>query len=209
MATDRRILMLNSGMASKDVVEVSYQGLQVDYNEALTCSGLKLSGSTDQDYAYYSTTTARSKSEAGPGRCSNACSGKSTLRPTPPATNRGRHKGRRTRKNYAGGNNRGVTRARREGSTTSGKPATGLGPEDYQGERKMLYDLLEPGEDVELLHSCGFETKNVMWPPAMTGGRGRYRAPGNLAEPGRLSKNRFGLTYLEIDEITGTGTRQG
>ena len=53
MATGRRILMLNSGMASKDVVEVSYQGLQVDYNEALTCSGLKLSGSTDQDYAYY------------------------------------------------------------------------------------------------------------------------------------------------------------
>ncbi len=53
MATDRRILMLNSGMASKDVVEISYQGLQVDYNEALTCSGLKLTGSTDQDYAYY------------------------------------------------------------------------------------------------------------------------------------------------------------
>ena len=52
MATDRRTLMLNSGMASKDVVEVSYQGLQVD-NEGLTCSGLKLSGSTDQDYAYY------------------------------------------------------------------------------------------------------------------------------------------------------------
>ena len=52
VATDRRILMLNSGMVSKDVVEVSYQGLQVDYNEGLTCSGLKLSGSTDQDYAY-------------------------------------------------------------------------------------------------------------------------------------------------------------
>ena len=47
VATDRRILMLNSGMVSKDVVEVSYQGLQVDHNEGLTCSGLKLSGSTD------------------------------------------------------------------------------------------------------------------------------------------------------------------
>ncbi len=53
VATDRRVLMLNSGMVSKDVVEVSYQGLKVDYNEGLTCSGLKLSGSTDQDYAYY------------------------------------------------------------------------------------------------------------------------------------------------------------
>ena len=40
-------------MVSKDVVEVSYQGLQVDCNERLTCSGLKLSGSTDQEYAYY------------------------------------------------------------------------------------------------------------------------------------------------------------
>ncbi len=45
--------MLNSGMVSKDVVEVSYQGLEVDYNEGLTCSGLKFSGSTEQDYAYY------------------------------------------------------------------------------------------------------------------------------------------------------------
>ena len=53
VATDRRVLMLNSGMVSKDVVEVSYQGLEVDYNEGLTCSGLKFSGSTDQDYAYY------------------------------------------------------------------------------------------------------------------------------------------------------------
>ena len=53
VATDRRVLMLNSGMVSKDVVEVPYQGLEVDYNEGLTCSGLKFSGSTDQDYAYY------------------------------------------------------------------------------------------------------------------------------------------------------------
>ena len=53
VATNRRVLMLNSGMVSRDVVEVSYQGLEVDYNEGLTCSGLKFSGSTDQDYAYY------------------------------------------------------------------------------------------------------------------------------------------------------------
>ena len=53
VATNRRVLMLNSGMVTRDVVEVSYRGLEVDYNEGLTCSGLKFSGSTDQDYAYY------------------------------------------------------------------------------------------------------------------------------------------------------------
>ncbi len=53
VATDRRILMLNSGMVSKDVVEVPYEGLQVDYNEGMISSGLKFSGSTEEDYAYY------------------------------------------------------------------------------------------------------------------------------------------------------------
>ena len=53
VATDRRVLMLNSGMVTRDVVEVPYNGLQVDYNEGLTCSGLKFSGSTEEDYAYY------------------------------------------------------------------------------------------------------------------------------------------------------------
>ena len=53
MATDRRVLMLNSGMVTRDVVEVPYNGLQVDYNEGLISSGLKFSGSTDEDYAYY------------------------------------------------------------------------------------------------------------------------------------------------------------
>ena len=93
MATDRRTLMLNSGMASKDVVEVSYQGLQVD-NEGLTCSGLQLSGNTDQDYAYYLDHNGRKqiRSRARP-LFANACSGKSTPRPTPSATNRGRHTG--------------------------------------------------------------------------------------------------------------------
>ena len=53
VATDRRVLMLNSGMVFKDVVEVPYEGLQVDYNEGVTCSGLKFSGSTDEYLAYY------------------------------------------------------------------------------------------------------------------------------------------------------------
>ena len=53
VTTDRRVLMLNSGTVSKDVVEVPYEGLQVDYNEGMTCSGLKFSGSTGEDYAYY------------------------------------------------------------------------------------------------------------------------------------------------------------
>jgi hypothetical protein len=52
-ATDRRILMLNSGMVLKDVVEVPYEGLQVDYNEGMISSGLKFSGSTAEDYAFY------------------------------------------------------------------------------------------------------------------------------------------------------------
>ena len=85
----------------------------------------------------------------------------------------------------------------------------GWGRKGYEGEHKMLYDLLEPGEDVELLHSCGFETKNVMW--ASRHDRGVVVATGRrviLLNRGRLSKNRFGLTYLEIDEITETGTRQ-
>ena len=79
----------------------------------------------------------------------------------------------------------------------------GWGRRGYEGERKMLYNLLEPGEDVELLHSCGFETKNVAW--GSRHDRGIVVATGRrviLLNRGRLSKNRFGLTYLEIDEIT-------
>ncbi len=53
VATDRRILMLNSGMLMDDVVEVPYQGLHLDYNEGMVSSGLKFSGSTAEDYAYY------------------------------------------------------------------------------------------------------------------------------------------------------------
>ena len=53
VATDRRILLLNSGMVSRDVVEIPYEGLEVAYNEGMICSGLKFSGSTDEDYAYY------------------------------------------------------------------------------------------------------------------------------------------------------------
>ena len=53
VATDRRVLMLNSGMVTQDVVEIPYRGLKVDYNEGIVCSGLKFSGSTEEDYAYY------------------------------------------------------------------------------------------------------------------------------------------------------------
>ena len=77
------------------------------------------------------------------------------------------------------------------------------GPKDNEGERKMLYDLLEPGEDVELLQACGFETKNVVW--VSRHDRGVVVATGRrviLLNRGRLSKNRFDLRYLEIDEVT-------
>ena len=82
----------------------------------------------------------------------------------------------------------------------------GWGPKDNEGERKMLYDILGPGEDVELLHSCGFDTKNVAW--GSRHDRGVVAATGRrviLLNRGRLSKNRFGMIYLEIDEITEPG----
>ena len=53
VATDRRVLMLNSGMVSRDVVEIPYEGLEMDYNEGMACSGLKFFGSTDGEFAYY------------------------------------------------------------------------------------------------------------------------------------------------------------
>ena len=53
VATDRRVLMLNSGMVSKQVVEIPYAGLQVAYNEGMITAGVKLSGSTEEDYAFY------------------------------------------------------------------------------------------------------------------------------------------------------------
>ena len=53
VATDRRVLMVNSGMVTRDVVEIPYEGLEVAYKEGLACSGLKFSGSTDKDFAYY------------------------------------------------------------------------------------------------------------------------------------------------------------
>ena len=86
----------------------------------------------------------------------------------------------------------------------------GWGRKDHEGERKMLYDILRPAEDIELLHSCGFEARNVDW-----GGRhdrGIVVATGRriiLLNRGRLSKNRFSMTYQEIDRDHGTGTRHG
>ena len=79
----------------------------------------------------------------------------------------------------------------------------GWGPKDYEGERKMLYDLLDPGEEVELLHPCSFVTKNVAW--GSSHDRAVVVATGRrviLLNRGRLSKNSNALTYLEIDEVT-------
>ncbi len=79
----------------------------------------------------------------------------------------------------------------------------GWGRKDHRGERKMLYDLLDDWEGIELLHSCGFETRNVAW--GSRHDRGIVVATGRrviLLNRGRLSKNRFSLTYQEIDEIT-------
>ena len=77
------------------------------------------------------------------------------------------------------------------------------GQKEYDGERKMLHGLLEVGEEVELLQACSFETKNVAW--GSRHDRGVVVGTGQrviLLNRGRLSKNRFDLAYLEMDEIT-------
>lgn len=61
VATNRRVLMLNSGMVSNQVVEIPYEGLKVAYNEGMITAGVKLSGSTDEDYAYYWDHKAKTK----------------------------------------------------------------------------------------------------------------------------------------------------
>ena len=79
----------------------------------------------------------------------------------------------------------------------------GWAPKDYEGERKMLYDLLDPGEEIELLHPCSFVTKNIAW--GISHDRAVVVATGRrviLLNRGRLSKNDFTLTYLEIDDVT-------
>ncbi len=53
VATDRKVVMLNSGMVTQTIVEIPYEGLQVAYNEGLITSGIKFWGSTDEEYAYY------------------------------------------------------------------------------------------------------------------------------------------------------------
>ena len=64
VATDRRVLMLNSGVVSNQVVDIPYQGLQVAYNEGIITAGVKLSGSTDEDYAFYWDHNAKAKLRA-------------------------------------------------------------------------------------------------------------------------------------------------
>ena len=61
VATDRRVLMLNSGAVSRTVVEIPYEGLQVAYNEGIITAGLKLWGSTGEEYAYYWDHSAKAK----------------------------------------------------------------------------------------------------------------------------------------------------
>ncbi len=46
VATERRVLMLNSGMVSEQVAENPYAGLRVAYNGGMVNAGVKLSGIT-------------------------------------------------------------------------------------------------------------------------------------------------------------------
>ena len=55
--------MLNSGMVTKTIAEIPYQGLQVAYNEGFTTAGIKFSGSTDEEYAYYFDHNGKSQTE--------------------------------------------------------------------------------------------------------------------------------------------------
>ena len=64
VATDRRVLMLNSGVVSNQVVEIPYEGLRVIYNEGIMTAGVKLSGSTGEDYAFYWDHNAKAKLRA-------------------------------------------------------------------------------------------------------------------------------------------------
>ena len=81
VATDRRVLMLNSGAVSKTVVEVPYEGLQVAYNEGMMTAGVKLSGSTDEDYAYYWDHNAKAKLRARARPLYNAIRRRATAAP--------------------------------------------------------------------------------------------------------------------------------
>ena len=81
VATDRRVLMLNSGMVSKQVVEIPYAGLQVAYNEGMVFAGVKLSGSTDEDYAFYWDHKSKSKMRSRARPLYNAIRRRATAAP--------------------------------------------------------------------------------------------------------------------------------
>ena len=110
-------------MVSKDVVEVSYQGLQVDCNERLTCSGLKLSGSTDQEYAYYlDHNLFRKKQIRSRARPLFECVLRQIhAQATPQATNQGRHTGTANREKLRRREQSWRHERSREGSTLNGK----------------------------------------------------------------------------------------
>ena len=81
VATDRRVLMLNSGVVSKQVVEIPYEGLQVAYNEGMVFAGVKLSGSTDEDYAFYWDHKSKSKMRSRARPLYNAIRRRATAAP--------------------------------------------------------------------------------------------------------------------------------
>ncbi len=81
VATDRRVLMLNSGMVSKQVVEIPYAGLQVAYNEGMITAGVKLSGSTEDDYAFYWDHNSKSKMRSRARPLYNAIRRRATAAP--------------------------------------------------------------------------------------------------------------------------------
>ena len=81
VATDRRVLMLNSGVVSNQVVDIPYEGLRVAYNEGIITAGVKLSGSTDEDYAFYWDHNAKAKLRARSRPLYNAIRRRTTAAP--------------------------------------------------------------------------------------------------------------------------------
>ena len=81
VATDRRVLMLNSGMVSKQVVDIPYAGLQVAYNEGMMTAGVKLSGSTEENYAFYWDHKAKAKMSSRARPLYNAIRQRATAAP--------------------------------------------------------------------------------------------------------------------------------
>ena len=84
----------------------------------------------------------------------------------------------------------------------------GWGPKDNQGERKMLYDALEEGENIERLSGGGWKVldgRNEM----ESHQRGVVLATDRCViflNKGRLSKNVRRISYHHIETVEETGT---